>query len=251
MTHLSSEEIVLTYYGESETAAARAHLRECAACRDELARLSTVLDRVRPDEIEEPPPGYEAQVWSRLQWRLRGEENRGRLPWGWMAAAAALALAFVAGLLVSRRNVAPAQIATTKPAIAASQKQQRDRVLLYVVGDHLAQSERVLIELTNLTPDGDTDITTERERAETLLASNRIYRRSARETGEDRMATILDELEPVLLQIARSDERVSADDLRSLQKRVESRGLVFKLRVVRAGVQTVPPATTHPNQGTI
>jgi len=148
---------------------------------------------------------------------------------------------------VNRRDdVKPQQIAVVKPtapqpvqpASTGSTQQQRDRILLVVVGDHFDESERVLVELTNLTPGGKTDITNERERAEELLASNRLYRRTATDRGEENVATLLDELEPVLMQIAHAPSQVSADELRSMQKRVEAKGLVFKLRVVRAGVRS-------------
>ena len=69
--------------------------------------------------------------------------------------------------------------------------QQRDRILLVVVGDHLDDSERMLIELTNLTAKTDVDVTTEQQRAEELLVSNRLYRRTALDRGEDRVATLL------------------------------------------------------------
>jgi hypothetical protein len=64
------------------------------------------------------------------------------------------------------------------------------------------------------------------------------------------VATLLDELEPVLMQIAHSPSRLSADELRSIQKRVEKKGLVFKLRVVRADVRAtaMPHLQTDPLQ---
>lgn len=254
MSHLTNEEVILTYYDEPDSGASREHLRECEVCRAELALLSSVLDRVTPEEIPDAPEGYEALVWSRLQWRLRSDKRDARRPvLLWLAAAAALALAFVGGLLWNRRPaIAPTAIASgAKAAATAAGETQRDRVLLVVIGDHFDQSERILVELTNLSADGSTDISSERERAETLLASNRLYRRSALDRGEERVATLLDELEPVLLQIARSDSQVSADDLRSMQKRVAAKGLVFKIRVVRSDVRATSPAAASPIQGTI
>lgn len=255
MSHLSNEDLVLVYYGEPESAGLQEHLRACDVCQAELGRLGTLLDQVQPEAVAAPPDDYEAQVWSRLQWRLRAEKRDTRRPvLGWtMAAAAALALAFFGGLLWNRRPApAPQPVASGGPAAAAATAQtQRDRILLVVVGDHFDQSERILIELTNLDADGEVDITSERERAETLLASNRIYRRSALDRGEEGVATLLDELEPVLLQIARSDAQVSAEELRSMQKRVEAKGLVFKIRVARADVRATPPAAATLNQGSI
>jgi hypothetical protein len=245
MSHLTQEEFILSYYGELDS---RAHLDICAECRTELTRLANVLDQVKPAEVPEPDADFESRVWSRVSWRLRGEKHRttGRRA-TWIAAAAMLVIAFLAGVLVTRRdtpattNVATNTTATTNPAAqpaGSTTQQQRDRILLVVVGDHFDDSERVLVELTNLKPDGETDISTERDRAEELLASNRLYRTTAAERGEENVATLLDELEPVLMQIAHAPSQVSADELRSMQKRVETKGLVFKLRVVRAGVRS-------------
>jgi hypothetical protein len=259
MSHLNHDEFVLSYYAEPGLGTDRAeHLATCEACRGELARLAAVLDRVTPAEVPEPAEDYEARTWDRLQWRMRGERKRAAWP-KWIAAAAVVALAFVTGLLWQRSSgvvepsrvastttastsvPAPAAPATTNPAATvvdspARRLENSTRVLLVVVGEHMDESERILVELTNLPADGDTDITAERERAADLVASNRLYRASALERGEESVATLLDELEPVLLQIAHADSSLSADELRRIQKRVEAKGLVFKLRVVRADV---------------
>lgn len=263
-THFSQEDLILAYYRELDSAQ---HLDACAECHEELARLSRVLDQVTPVEVPEPDSDFEARVWDRLSWRLRGEKRREpRGHWmTWAAAAALVALAFLGGLLIKNRNQVndPAGIIAGNPqqpaqqgapATAVSQRtatapngtatstagtttqQQRDRILLVVVGDHFDESERMLVELTNITPSSgdDTDISNERDRAEELLASNRLYRRTALDRGEDNVATLLDELEPVLMQLAHAPSSVSAEELQSMQKRIETKGLVFKLRVVRA-----------------
>ncbi|HYO74837.1 MAG TPA: hypothetical protein VE010_00125 [Thermoanaerobaculia bacterium] len=256
MNHLSQEDLILNYYRELDS---RAHLDACAECRGELARLASVLDSVVPIEVPEPDDAYEAQVWNRLSWRLRGERRKSA---SWVtkyaAIAATVAIAFSAGLLVTNRNQpAPVKhVATTKTpqevqpvsqAAGDTTQQQRDRILLVVVGDHFDESERVLVELTNLTPDGEVDIASEQKRAEELLASNRLYRRTAIDRGEENVATLLDELEPVLMQIAHSPSQVSANELRRMQKRVEAKGLVFKLRVVRAGVRSEAKLPIQPS----
>lgn len=247
--HFSQEEFILHYYGEPELGAERReHLAQCQTCIAELAGLAAVLDQVTPVAVPEPGDDYEARVWDRLQWRLRGEKKRDRFTWvKAFAVAATVIVAFLAGVMwksSSRHVVEPTRVVTattnpTTPLVDSSTRRLGDstRILFVVVGEHFDQSERVLVELTNLTPDGKTDITTERDRAEELLASNRLYRRTALDRGEEDVSTLLDELEPVLLQIAHSPSQVSAEELRAMQKRVETKGLVFKLRVVRADVK--------------
>jgi hypothetical protein len=65
------------------------------------------------------------------------------------------------------------------------------------------------------------------------------------------VATLLDELEPVLMQIAHAPSQASADELRAIQKRVEAKGLVFKLRVVRADVRATSSAVRAQQQPNI
>jgi len=245
MSHLTQEEFVLSYYGEPELGPdRRQHLASCDACVAELAALAAVLDKVTPLEVPEPAPEFEARVWDRLQWRLRGERRRANNWMKWAAVAATVAIAFFAGILwkssnraaVESTNVATATTTATGIQTGAQQQQSRDRILLVVVGEHFDESERMLVELTNITPDGSNDITAARGRAQELLASNRLYRTSATDRGEGDVATLLDELEPVLMQLAHAPDEIDAEELRSMQKRVESKGLVFKLRVVRADV---------------
>ncbi|HEV7238462.1 MAG TPA: hypothetical protein VGQ36_04415 [Thermoanaerobaculia bacterium] len=253
MSHLTQEEFVLNYYGEPELGTdRREHLAHCQTCIAELAGLASVLDRVTPVEVPDPGDDYEARVWDRLQWRLRGEKKRDRFKWMKAAAiAATVVIAFLAGLLwsPSRGVVESTNIATntttTTPLAGLKTGADSTRILLVVVGEHFDQSERVLVELTNLTPNGKTDISTSRDRAEELVTSNRLYRHTALERGEEDVATLLDELEPVLLQIARSPSNVSAEELRAMQKRVETKGLVFKLRVVRADVHRNAVTSTN------
>ncbi|HVG24427.1 MAG TPA: hypothetical protein VND45_09760 [Thermoanaerobaculia bacterium] len=249
MNHLSHEEVVLTYYGEpSVSEDRRTHLEACDVCRNELAALAAVLDRVTPLEVPEPGDDYESRVWNRLQWRLRGEQRKRRPIAAWIAVAATIAIAFLAGVLW-KSSSRPVDQSTTIAATdtsktrrpedsktAAKPAAEPNRILLVVVGEHFDESERVLVELTNLTPEGENDISGARDRAQELLTSNRLYRTSATTRGEDDVATLLDELEPVLLQLAHAPDQVSGEELRRMQKRVESKGLVFKLRVVRAGV---------------
>lgn len=252
MNHLTHEDFVLTYYGEPDLGEERrAHLASCAQCSAELQSLAAILDQVTPAEVPEPADDYESRVWDRVQWRLRGERKHARRAWmTWSAVAAMIVMAFIGGLLWNRRATPQQQqMATTSttttqaPAVApastqnAQQQQSGDRILLVVVGEHFDESERMLVELTNITPkNGMADISGERARAEELLAGNRIYRTSAEGRGAGDVATLLDELEPVLLQLAHAPSRVSAEELHAMQKRVETKGLVFKLRVVRADV---------------
>ena len=126
-------------------------------------------------------------------------------------------------------------------------QEQRDRVLLVVVSDHLESSERMLAELANANPKRDFDLSG--DRAAELVSSNRIYRQSAEHNGDQRIATLLSDLEPILVELSHAGKTLSPDELESIQKRIESKGLLFKVRVMSAqtgsGGDQPAPAHSH------
>jgi len=81
------------------------------------------------------------------------------------------------------------------------------------------------------------DIRAEQSRAEELVTANRLYRQTATTLGDAAMASVLDDLERVLLEIARSPSEISSQELVALQRRIESKGILFKVRVVGSQVR--------------
>ena len=129
----------------------------------------------------------------------------------------------------------------------ANREQVRERVLVVAVGEHLGHSERMLIELSNEAPDDpkqkEVDISAEQRRAEDLLQENRLYRQTALREGDAGLANVLDELERVLLDVAHSPGEVTPAQLETIQKKIEARGILFKVRVVNKELQQRQEAT--------
>lgn len=124
------------------------------------------------------------------------------------------------------------------PVNVQPQRQRtRDRILLVAVGDHLEKSQMVLMEIANASSNGQLDISGEQARAEDLLNSNRLYRMTAQEVGDKKLANMLDELERMLIEIAHEPAKVNSDELKDLQRRIEAQGLLFKVRVVGANIR--------------
>ena len=229
MNHIGEDKLVLFYYGESaEAEAIESHLSGCESCRSQFRALQLVLNNVDSVSVPERPADYGHAIWKRIEPRLAGRRWPPiRLWWIWTPAMAALLLgAFLAGSLWQRAGA---------PGIAKNQTNQqiRERILLVAVGDHLERSQMVLAELDNA-PDGKgkLDISGERRMAEDLLDDNRLYRQTARTTGDNSMASVLDDLERVLLEIAHSPSEISSQQLNDLREQIESRGLLFKVRVL-------------------
>jgi hypothetical protein len=110
--------------------------------------------------------------------------------------------------------------------------------MLTAVSDHIEQSEVVLVELANTAPgQGRVDVSLERTAADDLVSAGRLYRETARETGNLQLAELLEELELVLVDIARGPDALSADQLTAIRDQIEQQQLLFKLRVLAAEVK--------------
>jgi len=235
MNHLTEEQFVLYYYGEGDGATAvRAHLDACEACRAEYASLQRVLNVVDSVPVPERDASYGTQVWNRLQPSLKWDRPGGLSWWParlWPArhwAAAALVATLVVAAFLAGRYYPKAQ----SGGQTANAGQVRERILLVAVGDHLERSQTVLLELVNAQPGQSLDVASERERAGDLVAENRLYRQTAARTGDTRVASVLDELEPVLMEIAHGPDRLTPEEVENLRQRIEGDGILFKVRVV-------------------
>jgi len=122
----------------------------------------------------------------------------------------------------------------------------RERILLVAVGDHLEQTQMVLVELVNAEGGDTVDISAAREQAADLVSDNRIYRQTAEGAGDARIAGVLDELERVLIEVARSPSEVSREDLRTIIDSIDAEGLLFKVRIVGQEVREREEAAVAP-----
>ena len=159
------------------------------------------------------------------------------------AAAALLALAFYAGR-VSKPKAAPEEVADAGKI--------HERVLVVAVGEHLGKSEMILMELSNAQP-AETgkkliNISTAQKRAEDLVEENRLYRQTALEGGDNAIASTLDELQRVLLDVANSPAELTPAQFESIQKRIAAQGILLKVRVVRQELRAEAAGKSAPAQ---
>ena len=152
-----------------------------------------------------------------------------------LATAALVVMAFLTGRFVNLRDQqrAPELPVATAPApriALADEAMVRERVLLIAVGDHLERSQMVLVELAHADTSGELDISAERQLADDLVASNRLYRQTAQQMGQANVAGLLDELERVLVEVARGPSTMTMPQLADIQQRIESQGILFKVR---------------------
>jgi hypothetical protein len=234
MKHLTEEQLLAYREGDArDRDAAAAHLHECPQCREEQQKIEAVFAALDAMPVPDPGDNYEQRVWQQLAPKLpekrahwwEGMFNVRRLAVVGAMAAVVLA-AFWAGRITKKGPPA---------GEVADAGKVRERVLLVAVGDHLGRSEMILVELANTSPEKGQktiNISAEQKRAEDLVEENRLYRQTALKEGDTAMASTLEELERVLLEVANSPDEVTPAQFESLQKRIESKGILFKVRVV-------------------
>lgn len=256
MMHIDDDDMVLHFYGEGDDhRVVDAHLSECATCRARFDYLTSDMAALTDLAVPERDDRYGAMVWARLQPAL--ETSRAprlwerfvpmRPTWPGLALAGALATLVVAAFVAGRYSQSPpAPLAVSAEAPPAVVK---ERILLVAVGEHLSRSRVVLAELSNRSGGDPADISAEQTTAEDLIATSRLYRQTAADTGDLALASMLEQLERTLVEIANTPSAASADDLARLRDRIESQGLIFKVTVLESRVRqrqrdaVVPQAT--------
>jgi hypothetical protein len=244
MNHPNEDQLVLYHYREASGCNEVAeHLEVCESCRAKYQALQRVLAAVDTLPVPERAETYGAEVWRQVRPKLAKpagprDSNFWRLfPWPRWAVAGALGLLVLGAFLAGRFWPQP----STNPVIAQSQPLSagaRERVLLTEIGDHLERSQLALIELINSKTNGAVDITTEQVLARELAAINRLFRRAAADAGEPGLASVLEELELLLVEVANEPARLSADEFAALRERIDTDDLLFKVKVLGAQVRS-------------
>jgi hypothetical protein len=250
MNHMTEEELIAYRDGETrERQRFAGHLNDCEVCRHEMERIEAVFTALDAMPVPDPGEDFPSRVWQQISPRLPEKrsswwqtflEPRRLVAVGAMAAI--ILLAFFLGRFTKK---------TAPGGEIADSGKVRERVLVVAVGDHLGRSEMVLMEFANAEPQKGqklVNISTEQKRAEDLLEENRLYRQTAQRDGDALMANTLEELEPILLDIANSPDEVTPTQFEAIQKRIAAKGILLKVRVVhqdlrqRHGNTTPAPA---------
>ena len=250
--HISDEDLLLDFYGEAtpeQRAAMRAHVETCAECQALDRELRAVLALVDSEPLPEAPPGFERQMWARLEPLVAGLP--GRKPrsgeggsrtkfWSfefprWGLAASAAALAVVSFLL--GRAWSPAPVTSTGSLVLTDPNGVSERLLRTEVEEHLERSQRVLMELVNAYDSSPVMLASDRQRATDLVAAGRLYRRSVEEIGDADTRDLLDEIERVLVEIANGPDVRSSKDLTDVRTRISDQDLIFRLQVMTGAMR--------------
>jgi hypothetical protein len=242
--HISEEELIDHYYGESAPAShMERHLKVCAKCAARYSALERDLSSVKSLVPPERGEGYGEEVWRSIRGSLTAYEGR---KWKWpglgfrrplvLATACALlmAAAFIAGRVWQGRR-------TPQTVAVASDPQARQRVVVLVLGDHLDRSERLLVELNHANGQDPSEAPPIQTEARELLAANRLLRQSAEHSDDPALDAALDRLERLLVEVANEPNGLTEADLNRLRQEMNIDGLLFDVRVLRSRVAEQQP----------
>jgi anti-sigma factor RsiW len=247
--HISDEDLLLDFYGEAtpeQRAVMRAHLQSCAACQTLDRELRAVLALVDKEPVPDAPPGFEQEMWARLEpvvsgagptkeVRLKSDTTQAHTAWSfelprWALAASVAALA-VGSFALGRIWDTPASSTRTT---AGDVRAVSERMLRSEVEEHFERSQRVLVELVNADDSAPVVLASDRQRAADLVAAGRLYRHSVEEMGDAETRDLLEDVERVLVEVANGPDVETSKDLSDVRARISDRDLIFRLRVMTA-----------------
>jgi hypothetical protein len=106
-----------------------------------------------------------------------------------------------------------------------------------LIAQHVEQSELLLRSFRNLRQGAaEDDLNYERRRAQKLFYQNVMLRREADSSGDIEVATLLESLEPILLDIANLPKGAPGSEVRAIKDRLERQNLVALLQVNSAAL---------------
>jgi hypothetical protein len=241
MWHPSEKDLILQYYGElpaTEAARVATHVGACGTCHAAWAVLGDMLRLVDVADVPEPGAGFEHRLWSRVaellprpRWRYRPLVPLGAL------AAGILAVISLGGLWSGGPDTDAPRVAASPATDTQAHARNQKRVLLTALDSHFQQTELLLVELMNASGNGGIEIDFERETADDLVASGRLYRDTAIDTGDAEFAVVLEDLEHMLVEVARGPARLEPAQLETLRDRIGEEDWLFKVRAAATEVR--------------
>jgi hypothetical protein len=233
MNHVSERDLAVYATAAELPAEIREHLADCSSCRATFESFRSTIDLVsRAERLPELPDSYGRDVWRRVSEKIPRKAPR---TWPAFFAPRRLAFAAVFVLVLVATFLAGRFWRIEQPAPLSGGV--RERILIVALGEHLERSQAVLIELANAPAGSSLDVTDEQARASDLVAANRLYRQTASQSGDRAVATVLEELERLLLDVAHGPSKLSPEDLATLRQRIETKGVLFKVRVIGSNMR--------------
>jgi hypothetical protein len=258
---VESGEIELYFYGEldaPERLEIEPHLASCSECRRALEDLTVIRSALaRHPVVSAPPAGDWSGFMRRLDAAIHLEQHLkpiagaaaappsasrwsspARLAIAALVALAAMSAAYAAYSL-SRGSERGTQVASTAPVVAPVSPSAApdpsptpEKAFAALSEQHFERSKLVVLGLASKDPRrvSQADWEYERQLASSLLSDTRLYRMAAEDRGMKTIASVMGDLELVLLQTALADKS-GREDLAQIQRLIQKRDLVTKMDV--------------------
>lgn len=259
MNPITDDDLVLYHYRDGLEAdridQITAALAASETLRERYAAIQRAVAQFGQDEIA-PDPDLTARLWDKLEPQLENagvispNPVRGRVSklsvldrlrswltpaqlWPAFAASTVLAVAIGAAFLAGRES------ATVSPPVASTEADAAAaRVLDAYVAANLRATERVLLTASN--SDDASLLEGNRELAQSLVESNRLYALAAARDGNTRLATFLRQLEPILISLANQPGSAAVQSSEDLRQFLDTTDLLFQVRATEARLDRTP-----------
>jgi hypothetical protein len=132
--------------------------------------------------------------------------------------------------LAPKLAVDPAELVETEIASLRSKIEPTD----LGTSQHVEQAQRLLRSFRNARTEGEpsvSDIAYEKRRSRELLYRNIVLRREAAAKGDASVASVLDSLEPILIDIANLPDNPARADVNAITERMRRKNIVAMLQV--------------------
>ena len=259
MDTIRDSDLILYHYRDGLDVAALAAiaqaLHDSTGLRARYAALCATLDAVDAQPLPVPDAAFEQRLWQGFDARLAAESavrepaaharsagtarnrdthaGRRRGVLRYAATALALVAALGIGFLAGRQPGQPLPPQT--PLAAADAGKLSARVLDAYVAAHLRETEGVVLTAVN---SDDTDLLAgNRELAAGLIDSNRLYAQAATRAGNARLANFLQQLEPLLIELANPPGADPIQGSEGLRDYVDKSDVLFQLRATQARIE--------------
>lgn len=237
MQTVTDEQLLLLHYGElaeAEAVALRQRMKDDATLAARFAGLCRLLEDI-PDDVPEKDAQYGRRTWARVEARLDDVAKkpvRGFLfsSWPLRFATAAVVLAVVGVTAFQLGRESKINELENTQQLVTNTGDASARVLNASLQTHMENTARLFTTVSNTSSGVSVDVESEKQWASTLLIANRLYRFAAEQKGQHRVAALLKDMEPILIQLANSDNTLSDAEFEALRQRIVNQDLLFKTR---------------------
>jgi hypothetical protein len=188
--------------------------------------------RSLPDDFKVPPAPLEEmwQVIENAHFNARARNSRWKRSAPWLAAAAALVIGIGIGRYAPRGKSSPSEPISVASNIAASGTDTSAVADAYrdQTSHYLGQAAALLISLPAKDANGKTDATFANKAAD-LLVTTRLLIDSPAASEDPKLRSLLEDLELVLVQIARLHGEKTKGDLDLIHQAVEQGDVISRL----------------------